>query len=887
MLIDRQRAYYRVTVPASVHNQPVIGWELNVAQSSGTAALRARKDLLPSDTAANTMPFMRSSAVVVPPFLTPGTWFVEVIGTNSTAYTLTSSKLALQRPGWLMPGLNNPVITPGLVAPDFGDTGVETNGVALPGDQGTDLEAGRYHFYAVEVPTNNAGLMAVQLVAISGNPDFCLRTNLPPTFSHRTNGASGSTYDRALTGSVTDYANWVPLNGVTESRLTPGPWYLAVRAGIAANARYRVRLSTGLVQDLDLARGSALDQSVASNNWRYYRFSIPPSPPDNWHLSFSQSSGDVIMHLRDVIPPGNGTDNTSGAIKDWTTDQKNSGPYASYGTPGAYTFKVPPLRPGNVYYVGIRGKRDSTFSLTSSVSGATNALPPEIAFYGGFVTNAIPANGLVAYRILTPADALRWRHTSTHSNVVQVYLENGAPPTRTTSDDWRSPSGGANSGLSSQFLTAYPWLPSQTYYLVATNTSALPQPFSLTMNGSSVTADDDADGMLDVWEVQYFGSLNQVPTGDPDGDGVNNLNEFLEGTNPADRTSLRPRLTVNATNGTVGVNPPGSNYTSGTSVTLSATPNPGYEFTGWTGAVNTPTHPLTLVLVSNTTVTAKFRVPGDDFEQRIRLSGLGATAAPLSNAGATKESGEPNHAGNAGGSSLWWTWTAPATDTVRASTVSSTFRTLLAAYTGASVNALTLVTNSAAAAGSNGTTLTFSAVAGTTYHFAVDGFGGTTGTVALALSMTTPFVFTQPAHLTNDQFGFHILSAPGLVLSVETGSTLGSWTTLAVITNTTGSYEFVDTASAGHAVRFYRGAVGAGTVGSANPPVLAAATRLANGTFQFTILGVTNRSVQIEAGTSPVSFVRLGTLTNISSPVIFTDTNAAGTPVKFYRARLQ
>ncbi|MCU0771959.1 MAG: hypothetical protein MUE94_09375 [Verrucomicrobia bacterium] len=885
-LIDRQRAYYRVNVPPQVNNQPVIGWELNVSQSSGTAAIRVRKDALPSDTATSTMPFAPASAVVVPPFLTPGTWFVEVIGTNSTAYTLASSQLAVQRPGWIMPGQGDPVLTPGLSAPEFGDTGVDTNGAALPGDQGTDLEAGRYHYYAVDVPTNNVGLMAVQLVAISGNPDFCLRTNLPPTFSHRTNGVAGSIYDRSLTGSGTDYANWVPLNGLTESRLTPGPWYLAVRAGAAANARYRLRLSTGLVQDLDLATGSALDQSVASNNWRYYRFQVPLTPPDNWHLSFSQLSGDVIMHLRDVIPPGNGTNNASNAIKDWTTDQKNAGPYASYDNPGTYTFSVPPLRPGNVYYVGMRGKRDSTFSLTSSVSGATQPLPPEIAFYGGFVTNTIPAGGLIAYRILTPADALRWRHTSTHSNVVQVYLENGSLPTRSTADDWRS-AGVANSSLSSQFLTAYPWLPLQTYYLVATNTSALPQPFSLTLNGSSLTADDDADGMLDVWEVRYFGSLSQGPTADSDNDGVNNLNEFLEGTNPTDRTSLRPRLTVNATNGAVAVDPLASNYTSGVSVTLSATPNTGYDFTGWTGAWSTQTNPLTLVLVSNVTVTAKFRVPGDDFEQRILLSGLGAAAAPLFSAGATKESGEPNHAGNAGGRSLWWTWTAPATDTVRVSTVGSSFRTLLAAYTGAAVNALTLVSNSAAPSGSNGTSLTFSAVTGVTYHFAVDGFGGATGTVALALATATPFMLTQPARLTNDQFRFTILSAPDLVLRVEAGSVPGGWTTLAVITNTTGSYEFVDAASSGLPIRVYRGVVGAGAVGSTNPPVLAAATRLPDGTFQFTILGVISRSVQIEAGTSPHSLVPVSTLTNISSPVIFTDTNAAGTAVRFYRARLQ
>jgi hypothetical protein len=45
--------------------------------------------------------------------------------------------------------------------------------------------------------------------------------------------------------------------------------------------------------------------------------------------------------------------------------------------------------------------------------------------------------------------------------------------------------------------------------------------------------DTDGDGLPDNWESQYFGSGTAAnPTGDPDGDGRNNLQEFLAGTNP-------------------------------------------------------------------------------------------------------------------------------------------------------------------------------------------------------------------------------------------------------------------------------------------------------------------------------------------------------------------
>jgi hypothetical protein len=44
--------------------------------------------------------------------------------------------------------------------------------------------------------------------------------------------------------------------------------------------------------------------------------------------------------------------------------------------------------------------------------------------------------------------------------------------------------------------------------------------------------DVDGDGLPDLWEQHFFGTLSNGPTDDPDGDGVTNLQEYVVGRNP-------------------------------------------------------------------------------------------------------------------------------------------------------------------------------------------------------------------------------------------------------------------------------------------------------------------------------------------------------------------
>jgi hypothetical protein len=99
--------------------------------------------------------------------------------------------------------------------------------------------------------------------------------------------------------------------------------------------------------------------------------------------------------------------------------------------------------------------------------------------------------------------------------------------------------------------------------------------------------------------------------------------------------------------------------------------------------------------------------------------------------GAFKQSGEPSHAGNAGGASLWYRWTAPSDGVLVAETCGSSFDTLLAVYTGASFP-LTVQGSDNGACGL-GDRVRVPVTAGTPYLIAVDGADKQVGDVALKL----------------------------------------------------------------------------------------------------------------------------------------------------------
>ncbi len=88
--------------------------------------------------------------------------------------------------------------------------------------------------------------------------------------------------------------------------------------------------------------------------------------------------------------------------------------------------------------------------------------------------------------------------------------------------------------------------------------------------------------------------------------------------------------------GSVAVDPPGTQFIAGTTITLTATAESGYVFTGWSGGAQGNSNPLQLVMDGDKSVTATFEeaseVISDDFDGCGTLSPMWTWADPLGQA---------------------------------------------------------------------------------------------------------------------------------------------------------------------------------------------------------------------------------------------------------------
>lgn len=168
----------------------------------------------------------------------------------------------------------------------------------------------------------------------------------------------------------------------------------------------------------------------------------------------------------------------------------------------------------------------------------------------------------------------------------------------------------------------------------------------------------------------------------------------------------------------------------------------------------------------------------DNFASATPLAGQWGTNG-VDTTGATAQAGEPAHANNPAGASVWFTWVAEQSGPVTFDTFGSDFDTVLAVYTGTVVNNLSVVAANdyiyLRAGFWNPSVATFNAVAGKRYYIAVDGFGGGEGNASLAWAYKPGGVFRFAPTFVIGGIG------DAYLVSETDGETVGSPTTAASI----------------------------------------------------------------------------------------------------------
>ena len=335
------------------------------------------------------------------------------------------------------------------------------------------------------------------------------------------------------------------------------------------------------------------------------------------------------------------------------------------------------------------------------------------------------------------------------------------------------------------------------------------------------------------------------------------------------------------------------------------------------------------------------RPPNDNFSNGIVVTGI-TQVATGSNVRATREAGEPLHAGEPGDTSVWWRWMVPASGETLISTEGSSFDTLLGVYTGNSLSGLSLMASNDdvnAAIGIRTSEVIFNASAGQILQIAVDGYDAAWGDIRLSMgpvvrppndNFTNRIVVTGTSLVVTGSnvratrevgeslhagqigersvwWGWTVPDSGPFAVSTQ-GSTfdtlLGVYTGISVTnlspvaSNNDANPPAVRTslvilnATAGQtlqiAVDGFEGASG-NIVLQIRPlkPLLGVPRILADGAFQFTITGPAGQTNAIQASTNLTFWTTLETLVNSNGAVIFKDSAATGFVRRFYRAEVK
>ena len=465
----------------------------------------------------------------------------------------------------------------------------------------------------------------------------------------------------------------------------------------------------------------------------------------NSHLTFVASSGTVYHIAVDGFRAAGGTatDVRSGNIVlNWatTTAPIVSGFSPSTGAPGAN------VTISGANFTGVTAVRfngatatfdvNSAAQITAAVPAAATTGPIEVVKPNGSARSAInfavvnpPANDQFAnaQTISGNSGSISGRNTDA-SKQANEPDHAGNPGGHSIWYSWAAPGNGrwTFDTVGSSFDTL----------LAIYSGTALP---SLSLAGSN---DDSSPGTISrVAFTATAGTVYRIAIDGRGSDSGNTILNWAFTPNPPSITSFAP------SSGGVGstVVLAGINFSGATSVRLNGVLAPVFSVVSPTQITFTVPEgvnsgPISVTTPNGAALSAEsFTVTSgpsnDQFADAVALNGI-ATIVAGQNVTATKENGEPSHAGDSGGRSVWYRWTAPSSGTWALDTAGSSFDTMVAVYLGSAVNALTVIASNDDTRAARTSRLTFAATVGTTYRIAVDGWGGDNGNFLLKLLPT-------------------------------------------------------------------------------------------------------------------------------------------------------
>ncbi|MBJ6110377.1 PQQ-dependent sugar dehydrogenase [Hymenobacter sp. BT523] len=371
-------------------------------------------------------------------------------------------------------------------------------------------------------------------------------------FSGWSGAASGST--NPLT--ITMYANKaITATFTATSSAQSVVSYTLVNASTGADIQ---ALTAGAV--LNLATLPSRNLNIRANT----------NPATVGSVVFALSGTATRSQTESVAPYALFSDDAAGTYYAWTPAV---GSYSLLATP--YTAGGGTGTAGNALSVGfsVIDQALGPFTLTTSVMGSGSiAKSPNQTSYPGGTSVTLTATPAAGYAFSG------WSGAATGStNPLTISMT-------------------ANKTITATFVAQY----TLTVSTVGSGTVTKSPNQTAYASGTAVTltATPASGYTFSGWSGAVTGSTNPLAV-------TMNANKAITATFTA--TTTRYTLTTTVVgSGTVTKNPNSTNYLSGSSVTLTATPATGFRFTGWGGGATGTTNPLTVLMTANKTITATF-----------------------------------------------------------------------------------------------------------------------------------------------------------------------------------------------------------------------------------------------------------------------------------------